>query len=272
MNITTFKPNNSILHKYIEYYYDETLEDESYIAYPHFALPTFLSKNVIYNCIDDKVYLSHTNKINNVFSSYNRFKKPIRIIVKGKIYTFNIIFKPYGLAQFIKKSININTKNTVGLTHIFNDFFKLNPYFFELSTEKKIEFLDTYLLSKLQEKKDTDIVIKAIELMENQDLSLTQIAEKCSCNSKKLYRIFQKLCGESPITFKRIIGFRMALEKTKKISSEFNLSDIAIETGYCDQAYFNNIFKKLTKEKPSDFFKKINSFSEENIYFKKIDV
>jgi len=269
MNITTYKPNNSLLSKYIELYYECTLKDESYVAFPHYTLPVVLSCYTIRDTIDNKVYLTQSNKKSDSFITFNRFKKPVEIIVTGKNHAINIVFKPYGLAQFLKEPLNINTKETVSLTTVFNDFFKKNPSFFELDTNTRIETLDSYLLSNLQEKKDTDIVIKAIELMKNQELSISDIAKECCCSTKKLSRLFFNLCGESPITFKRIIGFRTALEKIKEISPEFNLSDIAIETGYCDQAYFNNTFKKLTGEKPNDFFKDLDPIAEEKIYFKK---
>ena len=269
MNITTHKPNSPILSKYIEFYYECTYEDESYIAFPHYTIPTALSRDTLRETLDNKTYLKYTSKKNNSFISYNRFKKPIEIIVEGKIYGFNVIFKAYGLAQFINNKLDIYTDETLKLTSIFEDFFKLNSSFFELNIEEKISTIDSYFLSKLQEKKDTDIVIKALSLMQNQELSITHIAKECACSTKKLSRLFHNLCGESPITYKRIIGFRTALEKIKEISPEFNLSDIAIGTGYCDQAYFNNAFKKLTGEKPNDFFKKVTPISEENIYFQK---
>jgi len=269
MKITTYKSNNSILNKYIEFYYESTLEDESYVAFPHYTLPTTISKDTTHKVYKGEVYLMYTNKKSNSFISYNRFKKPIEIIVEGKIYAFNIIFKPYGLAQFTNKQLNTHTDKTVKITSIFEDFFDLNPSFFELNIKEKIDTIDYYFLSKLEEKKDTNTVIKALSLMKNQELSITNIAKECACSTKKLSRLFHSLCGESPITYKRIISFRTALEKIKEISPEFNLSDIAIDTGYCDQAYFNNVFKKLTGEKPNDFFKKVTPISEENIYFQK---
>jgi len=245
------------------------LEDESYVAFPHYTLPTTISKDTTHKVYKGEVYLMYTNKKSNSFISYNRFKKPIEIIVEGKIYAFNIIFKPYGLAQFTNKQLNTHTDKAVKITSIFEDFFDLNPSFFELNIKEKIDTIDYYFLSKLEEKKDTNTVIKALSLMKNQELSITNIAKECACSTKKLSRLFHSLCGESPITYKRIISFRTALEKIKEISPEFNLSDIAIDTGYCDQAYFNNVFKKLTGEKPNDFFKKVTPISEENIYFQK---
>jgi len=269
MKITTYKPNNSILSKYIEFYYECTYEDESYIAFPHYTIPTALSEDTKREVVGDKTYLRHTEEKNNSFISYNRFKKPIEIIIEGKIYGFNVIFKTYGLAQFTSNKLSIYTDKTLKITSIFEDFLETNPSFFKENIGKKINTIDAYFLSKLEEKKDTDIVIKALSLMKNQELTIGHIAKECACSTKKLSRLFHNLCGESPITYKRIIGFRTALEKIKEISPEFNLSDIAIGTGYCDQAYFNNAFKKLTGEKPNDFFKKVTPISKENIYFQK---
>jgi len=269
MKITTYKPNNSILSKYIEFYYECTYEDESYIAFPHYTIPTALSEDTKREVVGDKTYLRHTEEKNNSFISYNRFKKPIEIIIEGKIYGFNVIFKTYGLAQFTSNKLSIYTDKTLKITSIFEDFLETTPSFFEENIGKKINTIDAYFLSKLEEKKDTDIVIKALSLMKNQELTIGHIAKECACSTKKLSRLFHNLCGESPITYKRIIGFRTALEKIKEISPEFNLSDIAIGTGYCDQAYFNNAFKKLTGEKPNDFFKKVTPISKENIYFQK---
>ena len=62
MTITTFKPNMPILNKYVELYYEATLEDESYLAFPHYTLPTAISNSISYECIDDKVYLISSAK------------------------------------------------------------------------------------------------------------------------------------------------------------------------------------------------------------------
>ncbi|NHN25061.1 helix-turn-helix transcriptional regulator [Flavobacterium jejuense] len=265
MKIRIFEPKDIRLKKYIEYFYETELEDESYFAFPHFNLPVSYVDNSIVKIIDNEVFIENMENLNNSFFTVNKFVLPIKINIIGKVNDFCIVFKPYGLVQFLENTLDWKSSRDIFLINFFNNF---NFPLLGINSDEKVTYISNFLLEKLIEKQGTDIVIKAIELMDKNELSIDLIAKQCNCSPKKLYRLFKSLCGESPITFKKIIKFRKSLEKIKKVNPEFNLTEVALDSNYYDQANFNNAFKKLTGETPKHFFKKTQSISQKNIYFK----
>ncbi|MBL4604534.1 MAG: AraC family transcriptional regulator, partial [Flavobacteriaceae bacterium] len=67
---------------------------------------------------------------------------------------------------------------------------------------------------------------------------------------------------------KKNIRFRNALLRIENQDVNFKLSDVAFDSGYYDQAFFNKAFKKLTGETPKQFFKNVSVLSKKDIYFK----
>ncbi|PKH49896.1 hypothetical protein CXF68_03900 [Tenacibaculum sp. Bg11-29] len=271
MEIKTYNPKHPVLKKYIEYYYKTVLEDHSFFAYPHYNLPVSIISKAESKVINNKVVVSQKSKSNLQSFTYNKFAKPIHIELNGKCNVFCLVFKPYGLVQFLPNSINLNSQKNILIINLFDNLLEYSPNFSELNINDKINKIESYLLSIFQEKEDSEIVIKAISIIKKQDkLSIKEIAELCNCHQKKLYRLFNKLCGDSPMVFKKIIQFRKALEKIKVTNSSFKLTNVALDSNYYDQSAFNNAFKKLTGEKPSQFFKETEIYTPENIYFKEV--
>ena len=106
--------------------------------------------------------------------------------------------------------------------------------------------------------------------MQKDKLSVQEIADECNCSYKKLYRLFLSHCGTTPMIMKKNIRFRNALKKIEQQDVNFKLSDVAFDSGYYDQAFFNRAFKKLTGETPKKFFKHVTVLSKKDIYFKSI--
>ncbi|GLB47937.1 helix-turn-helix domain-containing protein [Neptunitalea lumnitzerae] len=270
MKIATYLPKDSRLQKYIAYYYETTLEDIDYYAYPHYNLPCSIMQHAFVNANDYSTIVSEATGAKGGVYVFNRFKKPIQIIVEGKVKEFCIVFKPYGLAQFKEEPLPIVTDKQAEVFSIFTDFFTLNPTFLKAGMDTKIDILDAYLFGKLSEKPGTEIMIKAFSILETENVSISDLAVQCCCSAKKLSRLFYKLCGESAVTFKQIVIFRKALEQLQAEHKSVSLSDIAFLQGYCDVSYFSNSFKRLTGETPGNFFKNVSSYSNQHIYFKKV--
>tara|TARA_B100000809_G_scaffold261849_1_gene311561 strand:+ start:779 stop:1603 length:825 start_codon:yes stop_codon:yes gene_type:complete len=269
MNIKTYEPKNIILKKYIEYYYSTTVDNQSYIAFPHYTLPVSFIKNASAEIIKNEVLLSRDSNTELKIITTNKFIKPLKIKNSGKINDFCIIFKPYGLVQFLNEFLDWNNPKEVYIINLFDDFLLKAPAFFELEGDCKIEYLETYLCSNLKEKKGTELIIKALKIIREEDnISIANLSKRCNCHPKKLYRYFKKICGESPKTFSKIIQFRKALEKLKEMDPSLNLTNIAYDSNYYDQPAFNNAFKKLTGENPNKFFKNVREHSQKKIYFK----
>lgn len=266
MEIKTIKPSPH-LEKYILFYYELELNNEAYYAYPSDCNVVCLFKNADVTYSNNEIKITEDSSFSNSFTALNKFTTPLFVNTKGVVKEFVIIFKAFGLSQFI-------TKNYNGIPFFqieeFDDFLKDNPTFFNKTETTKIKLIEDFLLTKLNEKKDLEIILKSISLMKSNELTIHQIAKKCNCSYKKLYRLFLTHCGITPSILRKNIKFRYSLKKMKSKNSFFKLSDVAFDSGFYDQAFFNKIFKKLTSETPKHFFKNVSILSEKEIYFKNI--
>ncbi|QGQ99459.1 AraC family transcriptional regulator [Paenibacillus psychroresistens] len=66
--------------------------------------------------------------------------------------------------------------------------------------------------------------------------------------------LFKSVTGLSPIDFLHHV--RISKAKELMFDKMMPISEIADETGFCDQAYFNRVFKKLTGGSPTAFLKR----------------
>lgn len=268
-NIQIYEPRR-ILKNYIAYYYELPLKDNSYYAYPHYNLPVSIIGNSKVTLVNDIVKIEQTDITDLCSFTVNKFTKPLKILVNGSINDFCIVFKPYGLSQFLDSPLNLSSRNNLFIIELFRDLSEYIPNFSKLETIAKIKLLEDYLLSKLQIIEDNEIILKTFDLFfKEQKISIDKIAALHNYHPKKLYRLFKNICGESPLMFKKIVQFRKALEKIKDMKDQ-NLTNIALDSNYFDQPAFNNAFKNLTGEKPSSFFKDVEDNSEKSIYFKNV--
>ncbi|CAM1344214.1 helix-turn-helix domain-containing protein [Tenacibaculum amylolyticum] len=264
MKIRAIKPNN-VLEKYIDFYYELALHNDQYYAYPSANNVVCIFNKAATSYVDDEIKINACTNASNTFMVLNKFTTPLFVNNQGYVKEFVIIFKPYGLAQFTN---TCNDSLFFELTE-FNDFLSNNSCFFERSENEKVDLIETYLLTKLNEKEGLDIVMHSISLMKNDQLSLQDIATACNCSYKKLYRLFVTHCGTSPIVIRKNNRFRNALEKIKNQDEGSKLSDVAFDLGYYDQAFFNKMFKDKTGNNPKQFFKDVSILSKKDIYFKK---
>ncbi len=264
-SIETYRPKNEILAKYIYRYYENTLIDEEYVAFPSEHNIVVALEKSIPNYKKDQLFLAENSADSNNFHALNKFGSPLFIKTTGKIREFVVIFQPHGLAQFTDHKV----QNEV--------FFKLSefdrllhdhPEFFDYPIAQKIAIFETFLLPFLNEKQNIDIITKAIQLISEKDVSIEEVAEACNCSYKKLYRLFKLHCGVTPMTLKKSIRFRNVLKKIKSEGGNSKLSDIALDFGFYDQALFNKAFKQLTGENPKSFLKNISIHKEKDMYFK----
>ncbi|WP_299681253.1 AraC family transcriptional regulator [uncultured Tenacibaculum sp.] len=264
MDIKTISPSTE-LSKYICFYYELELRDESYHAFPsgNNVVCIFEKANVSYK--DDCISIKEDSNYPNTFTALNKYAKPLQVKTEGHVREFVIIFTPFGLSQFTTKDF---TNIPFFQIDDFKDFFDQNDNFFSQAIEIKIKIVEEYLLSKLNEKKELDIIIQAVHLLQEEKLNIDEIAKELHCSYKKLYRLFITHCRCSPTIIRNNIRFRNTLEKIKEKNKDFKLSDIAYEQKFYDQASFNRMFKAQTGVTPNQFFKEVNIFSDENIYFK----
>ncbi|MCK8481699.1 DUF6597 domain-containing transcriptional factor [Psychroserpens algicola] len=184
--------------------------------------------------------------------------EPFYIEPTGYVNTFAIRFYPYGFANFISMPIkNLANKETP----IESLFGKKTANQLEqkiikaTNSSERIEIIENFLLDKLNEKTTIDNIVKTTIdalLATNGSASISEILKEDLSKRRQLERKFIKQIGVSPKQLGKVIRLQTALKLLLNKKSE-NLTDIAYESDYFDQAHFTKDFKEFTGINPKEF-------------------
>ncbi|MFL9843319.1 helix-turn-helix domain-containing protein [Flavobacterium rhizosphaerae] len=251
MEIELKYPQNELLKKYISCYYGSKIDNDNYIAFPNHYFPTCIIKNASFTSDDYQVCIKKEPSKGLSFFGTNIYKKPVEINFEGKFEAFNIIFEPYGLAQFTDKGINFKNNFSLDFTSLLQPFFTEHPSFDSYSLQEKISTIEVYLLFVINIKNHTDAVKSKIDDLVINGITEQPLAQEIS--DKTFYRAFKNICGESPGTIYNIIRLRKAMDYIGHRTESERLTDITYALDFFDQAHFTNFFKKLTQKSPKNF-------------------
>lgn len=87
-----------------------------------------------------------------------------------------------------------------------------------------------------------------------ENIKLQQLAELCGRTPNYISYMFKEATGFSPIEY--IQEVRIAAAKDLMLTECLSINEISEQTGFCDQAYFYRVFKKLTGCSPTGFLNK----------------
>lgn len=89
-------------------------------------------------------------------------------------------------------------------------------------------------------------------VQEHGRITVRGLAENFGCTARTVERIIKTEVGLPPLLFARIVRMQEALGRVNR-SSRGQLGDLAIQTGFYDQAHFCRDFKRLTSLTPTQF-------------------
>src|SRR5262249_10682930 len=81
---------------------------------------------------------------------------------------------------------------------------------------------------------------------------VAELADRCHMSARQLERQFDTATGVSPKALARSIRFE-SIRSRLMFEPNANLTDLAYEFGYSDQAHFIHDFKDFTNKTPSEF-------------------
>ncbi|MDF2959638.1 MAG: AraC family transcriptional regulator [Paenibacillus sp.] len=85
----------------------------------------------------------------------------------------------------------------------------------------------------------------------NEPIKLQDLSEFGGKTPNYISCIFKEVTGFSPIEY--LHDVRISMAKDMMLSKGMSIREISDQTGFCDQAYFNRVFKKLSGCSPTDF-------------------
>lgn len=230
-------------------------------------VPNGLFELIIY--LDDKPIATTPQKtisdniiITGQLKSYHELK------VTGKLSLFAIYFLPHGLSMFLDLPIKELFNQSVPLKFIIKD--TVNKLEDELSSaktfEKKIEIAESFLIAQIKKNENKykyDRIRRTVNQINQAKgiLKIEDLASESFLSRKQFERTFSDFIGTSPKQFIKIVRFQNAIYE-KSQNTELNLTEIAHNCGYFDQAHMINDFKTLSGLTPKNYFESEGIFSD----------
>ena len=267
----TLKPKANVLRPYIAYYYFNASEEKNYckeyMFYPHYRNAITVYKNSEISFADNRsTVVPNPNKTFEII--YTGIHLTSRI---GKIHApfdkIGIVFQPLGMNNFIKEALSsIVTEDPKADFNYFGDaFVKTLEQVYEYADPKqKVLVLDTFFESRIQPFAETRL-LKAIDLMFDDQLGILEISEALQMSRKTLHRLFQKHLNCAPKEFSNLIKFRKAINTYQEYKPA--LTDLAYRNDYYDQSDFIKHFKKVTGFNPKRFFGNLSHLGTEDTFW-----
>ena len=184
--------------------------------------------------------------------------EPFFIEPTGYVNTFAIRFYPYGFANFVATPLKdlINKETPLELLFGEKTAKDLEIKMIEATnSNERIEIIETFLINRLNEKSTINNIVKTtidVLLATNGSASISKILKEDLSKRRQLERNFIKQIGVSPKQFGKVIRLQTALKLLLNKKKE-NLTEIAYESEYFDQAHFIKDFEAFTGINPKDF-------------------
>ncbi len=260
----TFRPKNSLIAKYVSYYYLDIKPhntETEFECFPHFNTSISLYKSNI-SPKKGKVVFEHNAKPLQIFTPIRENTLQVKQI--GKVQRIVIVFNPLGIQQFYRK---LNFTNFITDFSFFTNF-ELSKLFATQNITIITNQLDRYLLDKLKVY-ENNILDKALLLiLSNLDyLSIEKLATELKISRRHLNRLFNSHFGISVKKFNEIVLFRKTLEQKLFENTEQSFTTLAYKFNYCDQSHLNKVYQNFTSNSPKRFLKKGTLLGNEDIFW-----
>lgn len=183
---------------------------------------------------------------------------PFYIQPVGYVNTFAVTFYPYGFANFISEPIKNLVNKETPLSALFGEApaMDLEQNMIQAeSTNERIKLVEDFLFARLKDNMTIDNIVKAtidVLLLTKGRISINSIVKQDLSKRRQLERKFAKQIGISPKQLGKVIRLQSALKILLNEDSQ-NLTNIAYQSEYYDQAHFVKDFKEFTGVSPKDF-------------------
>jgi AraC-like DNA-binding protein len=184
--------------------------------------------------------------------------EPFFIEPTGYVNSFAVRFYPYGFANFVSTPTKqlANKETPVELLFGEKPSKELRQNIIRATdTRRRIEIVEDFLLDKLNDKANIDKIVKTTIdtiLLTKGSTAINTILKDDLSKRRQLERKFIKKVGISPKQLGKVIRLQTALKMLLNRQSE-NLTEIAYESEYYDQAHFIKDFKEFTGTTPKEF-------------------
>lgn len=266
MSIKTAKPS-IILQPYIKQYWgveNVLLNGKKHIQR---IIPSGLPELSLYIGRRPQI-LGNKNDFDDNFILNGHQKGFYDLQVKKELSVFSIVFQPQGLMFFFNFPLNEVYNQSVPLKYLNRKFEQniLTQLTDEQSFEKRVKIIESSLCVMLKEEQnrfDFSRFNHAINIINQARgiITIEKLASETCLSRKQFERKFSELIGITPKQFLKTIRLQYSLY-LKSRNEKLNITDLAYEVGYYDQAHFINEFKLQTGFTPKQYFDNNAAYSD----------
>ena len=89
----------------------------------------------------------------------------------------------------------------------------------------------------------------------NTEISIKELADSCDLSQSRFMYLFKEKAGQSPHAYQQMLRINNCM--TLLASTQLNITDICMLSGYTDPLYFSRIFKKYVGMSPTEYRKSV---------------
>ncbi len=191
--------------------------------------------------------------------------KTLTLKADGLVKIIAVRFFAWGTLPFLNIEVQQDSTMKVEVDDEWHNLFsKLATKVHTGEYDKAVEEIEDFLIGKrlntLFEPKQVQTAAKLLYHTKGQ-FRVAELADYCHLSVRQLQRQFDDITGISPKTLARTIRFE-AIRNRLMFKPDANLTDLAYEFGYTDQAHFINDFKAFTNKTPGEYAAEMQKLQE----------
>lgn len=189
---------------------------------------------------------------------FGQITNPLEIAPTGRTGIFAVRFHPDGFAPFATIPLTEMENRAVPLEELFGkDGLQLEQDILNAATvEERIQLATAFLMSRCINLQYVNSISKLgveIMLQTDEQVNMGDLASQLNINRRQLERNFAVVIGLSPKQLSKMIRLQHTLQLIKE-NQVTNLTAVAIDSNYYDQAHFIKDFKEFTGMSPKKFY------------------
>lgn len=91
----------------------------------------------------------------------------------------------------------------------------------------------------------------------NKDFSIGDVARECCVSESKLYHLFRREFGQTPVSFLNSIRINVAMEHLE--SGKYSISEVSEMAGFNSENHFRKVFTELCGTTPSKYRRQLSA-------------
>lgn len=182
-------------------------------------------------------------------------KDPVEYISLGKSRLIIVKLKPVAKALLSDLNGAFSIEGNWNLSEVYyQEMRQLSPKLSAAKTPgQRLALIERFIYQKIIAKPMNPYALAALHFIQQQagQMSIRELATRIGYSNKQLKRIFIQNVGIAPKQFSQIVRLQHSLQLIR--FSHMSLTQVALNSGFFDQAHFNKAFRQFTGMTPELF-------------------